>query len=259
MTKQYKIPTPIGYDSLVQHVETNCLKKTIYQQLGLPLDHFIITCEDDETQNSITKYLARKYAIHELRSFAGLDLYLEFKLDGTLKQMNDVFCEIKSAAIYANNFEGIIAFDISALADSVNESQVTYFLEEVKEISKHATLIFYIPFAESKNMSLLLGKLEMKIINFHKICTKPYEAAEIAQVLMKKISDFGIIIEDENMFYDAVLEFIQREKIALEDLNVTARKILFRANFENTPVKISAKNLEKLNNIKHGLNGGLLK
>lgn len=72
-----------------------------------------------------------------------MDDFIEFTLDGSYGQLEDVFAELEGYAVFTNNFQGIVAMDITKLAEHLNETQVINFFHYVK---KSETRFFYFIF-----------------------------------------------------------------------------------------------------------------
>ena len=95
-----------------------------------------------------------------------------------------MFADIISSAVYTNEFEGVIAMDIALLASKVNEAQMTYFLNEIKRISKHATLIFFVSEVNSRNQILMIKKIRAVVEKINYFPVKSYDSTEQLQLVM---------------------------------------------------------------------------
>ena len=152
------IGTIVGLQGAVNCLEQICANQEVYRRFNV-LPHLLMALDAGDGQSTFTRFFARNAAQHQLRHFGGMDTYLEFTLTGEMTQLQSVFQQIRDCAVYTNEYEGIIALDISALANCINEAQIPYFLEQVKRCAAHATMIFYIPRTPSRNLNLLVSKL----------------------------------------------------------------------------------------------------
>ena len=111
---------------------------------GVP-NHYVIHLSDEEQKDELLYDLTSIMAKENLRPFHSLDRWLYFSLDGSKDQLNTYRGIIESSAVYDNYFEGVLAFDVSALLLPVNRSAKETFFNIVssKDISDHATLIIF--------------------------------------------------------------------------------------------------------------------
>ena len=109
-----QIPAPIGMEPLVDAVQQCCFRAQQYHRLGIQPGHFILTLDEGNGRTTAANYLSRAFAQAGVRSFGGLDLMLEYQLDGSMDQLCQTLRSIRASAVYTNEYEGVIAWDISA-------------------------------------------------------------------------------------------------------------------------------------------------
>ena len=103
---------PIGLANAVAAIKKNIDQAHIYHRCGLKPPHYIINLDAGNGQTTLTEYIATSYADYGVRHFGGLDMFLEYTLDGSMEQLKKVFADIRACAVYTNEYEGVIAMDI---------------------------------------------------------------------------------------------------------------------------------------------------
>lgn len=195
------IGTIVGLQGPVNCLERLCADRDMYRRFHMALPHLLVALDAGDGRTTFTRFFARNAVQHQLRHFGGMDTFLEFTLTGEMAQMHSVFQQIRDCAVYTNEYEGIIALDIGALANYINEAQVPYFLEQVKRCGACATIVFYIPRTPSRNLSLLVSKLHGCLEDLIDLKTEPYTAEELAQIAVLELEKRGVHIQDARQFH----------------------------------------------------------
>lgn len=130
-----------------------------YRSGGVRVPNIVMNLSGENRQNYVTDYITSVLYDHKLRKFGGLDMALEYRLDGTLKNLEQVFQDISCSAVYTNAYEGIVAMDVSALAEYVNEYQVDYFVDHIEKVSRSATVIIYYDNKYGKKMEIVKKRI----------------------------------------------------------------------------------------------------
>lgn len=226
------IKTPIGLGAAVEAVQKVVEHAHTYYHCGLKPPHFIIPLDAGNGQTTLTEYIAASYANADVRSFGGLDLFLEYTLDGSFDQVKKVFADIRACAVYTNDYEGVIAMDIAKLADHINETQTELFLREITKLAASATFIFYIPSTMNRNTASLIAMLHNALDDVELLRVKPYSSEELALIVKDMIASVGVEMEAAPEMDQALVEAMAIEHVT----NIkTARKfshaLIKRADF----------------------------
>ena len=123
-------------------------------------EHFLVGLDSEEEQTELVEYVTDFLEKHNIRHFGGRESYLEYCLDGSMTQLQWIFGDIAASATYTNEYEGVIAMDIALLAPKVREAQMTYFLNAIKQVSKHATLILFVAEMPNRNQDLMVKEIK---------------------------------------------------------------------------------------------------
>lgn len=228
MKKQWKAERPIGLSAGVKAVEKVCETADIYKAIQQKPPHFILNIEDADSQHIFTKFVAEMYRETGVMDFFEMDDFLEFTLDGTYSQLEDVFVELKGHAVYSNDYRGVVAMDISKLAEHLNEVQVTYFFDYVKKASKYAVFLFYIPVKgmRKRNGASLVAKVVSEITNVKYIEVVPYNVEEFTEMILQMLEDADIYMKTEQK--EIITEMIQKKIQARQISTIGASRELGR-------------------------------
>lgn len=207
MTRTKQILGPIGFEKTVARIESICEDSAVYKRCGIKPHNFFITLESGDGQTTLVNFLADMFEENSVRRFGGLDAYLEYKLDGTMAQLNNIFFDIKSSAVYTNDFEGIIAFDITALAGALHEKQTEYFFSEVGKCAEHATVVFFAS-PKLKNLQTLADAVCSAVRDVEIINEKPYTESELAKIAIRAVEENGIVIEDADKALEVMCKIV---------------------------------------------------
>lgn len=204
----------IGMGGLREAVENICANKGMYAHCSVKVPDFIVKVDPGNGQSTVLHYITESFKENKIRSFRSLDDCLEMKLDGTLSQLRMVMASIRDHAVYTNYYEGLVGMDISALAEHINEAQIGVFLEEVKELSKNTTFVFFVPEKVTKNMQMLIDKLnkalDEHVLNFE---AHEYSEDELAMIVENAVYEFGISVDGAEDFRAAMQEVIVERQI----------------------------------------------
>ena len=186
----------IGFDELKKECEKLGMIRQIYARGMDRLPHWVIPLERGNGQTSCVEYMVDIFQKYHLKTFPNIDEYLEYHLDGTMKNMKRMFEDIKSSAVYTNAFEGLVAMDLSTCESQVNKDTIEYFVKKTAEIADTATLIFFVPCEIKGNLDLLMRKLQMIFSDLRILSPMTYTTKEIAQIVTARMSSCGIALEN---------------------------------------------------------------
>lgn len=239
---------PIGLSDAVQAIEEMCNNRAAYAHGGVRVQPIVLELGAGNGQTVFLRYVTDMLKAHKIRHFGGLDHYLEFVTDGTLEQLKEMFADIRSAAVYTNFYEGVVAIDITALGRVITEKQMRYFLSEILKVAQYATIIFYISPEAARNrkeVDQLVEKV-MSAFNYkiQLIEVKPYTHAEFAEMVAYNIDDRGVAIEDDGHFMDAMETIVayHTPKLAREAEDL-AEEIIKRADYSHFVATINTDRL----------------
>lgn len=230
--KHHDIVKPIGLTTLCAEVEATCKKAHVYKRCGLRPGHLIIPLDSGSGRTTFIEYMTDMYKESGVLDFAsGLDDYIEITLNGSLKQLRQAFAEIDDAGVY-NVYSEIIGIDITQLAPHRNEVQYTEFLTNMKQICRHACIIFFVHSVPSRNEEYLIDKLCENLDNIKRLDVEPYTNDDICDLVMKIIIKHGVSIKRNQAFRSVLLDMVTELNILnVKDAIFTADTLVYYADF----------------------------
>ncbi len=206
---QYDISKPIGLSVPCAEIENTCNSSHMYRKCGIRPKHFIIPLDAGSGRTTLIEYMTDKYKSAGIMDFSsGLDDYLEITFDGSLPQLKQAFAAIDSAAVYANEFHGIVSMDISEIASHLGETQFGEFLKSCKRICDHACVVFFVHSSPSRNEEKLIDKLNEVIENVKRLAVDPYTKDDICALIVKAIDEHGIVINHFALFIESLSDMV---------------------------------------------------
>lgn len=223
---------PIGLDEMVERIQKICSKSNVYRYCNVKTGHYIVNLDAGNGQTTLTDYISDVFYENKIRHFGGLDLFLEYKLDGTMAQLRQVFQDISDHAVYMNEFSGVISMDITGLASHINEAQVEVFLSGIGKLQQNATMIFYVPSSMNRNILLLVRKICAGIDDIEMVHISPYTAWQMVEIVKKEIEEMGVELEDTREADEAIFQSMERNEVSTAKESVRlAEKMVKEAEF----------------------------
>lgn len=237
---------PIGLANAVAAIQKNIEQAHIYHRCGLKPPHYIINLDAGNGQTTLTEYIATSYADYGVRHFGGLDMFLEYTLDGSMEQLKKVFADIRACAVYTNEYEGVIALDISKLVNHVNETQLDVFVNEISKISSSATLVLFVPSVMNRNVATLMGRIRDALDDVEILNIKPYVHEELVDIIKGMIADSGVVIDESIEFDKFLLNAVIDEHITnVKSAKKFSQAMVKNANFDGFLPKLGISEIEK--------------
>ena len=152
-------------NELREMMETICDCAEIYGDSGYEPPHMIVVLDDEEERHMVAEYITEILEEAGVREFGGWDSLLEYKIHGTLEELNRIHCDIRRKAGYLNEFEGVIALEgLETISGHRDERQYDRFLEMVKEVGRNATLVFFAEVDADRNTMVLLDRVKETLV-----------------------------------------------------------------------------------------------
>lgn len=234
----------VGMNELKEQLEIITNDATAYRIGAARVPHFACSIAPGNGQTTVAEYITYFLFKNRLRSFCGLDNLLEYRLDGSLKQLKKVFENIHANTVYSNEFQGVISIDITCLSEYSNEYQVDFFLEEIVKIGANATIIIFYDDSLGKKMEQVKNRV-VEVLNCKDIISH-YTTSDLASILANIIIEKGIDLE-----IGKEMDYLLRSIV--EDVNVTSVKdalklaetFVFYADYSSFIPRLDAKMIRK--------------
>ena len=187
----------VGLEAVKSEMSKIISEADAYRKGGAKVPHIVINLSKDNGQSYVAAYIASLLYEYKLRKFGGLDMILEYRPDGTLKNVKQIFEDIVGNAVYTNEFEGVVVIDVSQFSEYVNEYQMDFFVEQVFIVAKNATVIIYYNDKLGKRMEFVKKRICDALGNHIMIHVEPYSQKEFCEIVLENIKRRGIIVESD--------------------------------------------------------------
>jgi len=244
----HDIIKPIGLAAPCKEIENTCRNAHMYKRCSLRPKHYIVPLDSGSGRTILVEYMTDMYKESGVLSFTGgLDDYIEITFDGTLQQLRQAFATIDSAAVYANEYCGIIGMDISNISAHLGETQLTEFMKNCKRVCESASVIFFVHTTPSRNEEKLLEKLCETVDNIKRLEVKPYTKEDICALTIKMIKEHGIEIKNENTFRAILVDMASEFRISrVKDAILTADELVRFADFSGFTPAVDENSLKSM-------------
>lgn len=205
----------IGLDKVKSEMDRIVAKAETYRKSGAKIPDFVINLPQKNGQSYTADYIATVLYDNNLRRFCGLDIVLEYRPDGSLKSIKKMFEDISASAVYTNEYEGVVAVDISKLSEYINEFQVDYFVEKISEVSESATVIIFYDKEIGKRVEVVKNRVCSVLSNCVEIDVEPYSEMELSEIAVENIRERGIDIDiqTENELISVVCNVVKIKNV----------------------------------------------
>ena len=237
----------VGLESVKKEMNRITAQADAYRKGGAKVPSIVMDLSKDNGQSYVADYITSVLYDLGLRRFGSLDLVLEYRLDGSLKNVKHVFEDISGNAVYTNEYEGVVAIDISALSDYVNEYQVDLFVERIAEVSQNATVLIYYDASRGKRMEIVKDRVCKALGNHIDIHVNPYSVKEFSEIAVESIKNKGIVIEFEEELEQVLCHVVDDKHVTnAKEAVAMADNLAFCADYSGFVPKIDMEKVGKL-------------
>lgn len=210
---------PLGMECVKTTLEEIVEKSHIYKYCDISLPHFIIHLESGNGRTTLVEYITDTYIDHSLRRFSGKDTYLEYNLDGSMSQLEEIHVDLNARySGYYDAYNGVVAIDIRALETKANEAHIDFFLKIIEEFKKSATFILFVPDTMNRTLEKLMNEIKCKLACFEELDIPKYTTLHLAEISVNSLYVKGIDVQDEDEVISTVTKIID------DNNNITTAK-----------------------------------
>ena len=233
--RQYEPRTPAGLVPVCDAVQEICDSARMYHFTGFRPDPFLIRLDSGSGRSCVVRYITDMFRMHEVLDFASSRTdCLELKLDGTLPQLRQALEEIHAAAEYDNCYREVIAMEISALADHLNETQTEEFLTAMETVCAQAFVIFFVHRVPTAREERLIKLLYDHVPVIRSISTDEYTSGELAEITARIVEENGIEIRSRDEFVREAETVLQvQETTQMPKAKALALRLIRRADYSS--------------------------
>lgn len=236
----------VGLEGVKREMDRITAQVEAYRKGGAKVPNIVVNISKENGQSYVADYITSVLYEYKLRKFCGLDMILEYRLDGSLKNVKQVFEDIAGNAVYTNEYEGVIAIDVSALSEYVNESQVDYFVNHIARVAQSATVIVYYNEAFGKRMELVKDRICKALGNYIVIHVEPYTVREYSEIAVQSIKERGINIESEEELETVLCHVVDDKHVSnAKEAVAVAEDLAFCADYSGFVPKIDIDKVNK--------------
>ena len=146
-------------ESIYAFVEDVCRKQVQFKSTALP-PTMLIPCDSGNGRSHITSIIANRYHDANICAFSSRDIFLDFTLKETVFSVYEADAEIQANAEYANDYAGVVAFNIDALISQLNNAAGCKFFELAAKVKKTAVLCIFLPAdCSAKHIGMISEKI----------------------------------------------------------------------------------------------------
>lgn len=173
---------------------------------------FVSDLKAGEGVSTIVQYISSTLYNNKMIKVEGDLNILEYIVDGSLKQLEDMIDDIDDCAVYTNYFSGVVCIDLEALQDYYDEYQTSYIISYINRRAKYTT---YIVLAASRNSkdNRLLKRLLDEINGAIYLESTGYSEIECAAIIMENIRRNNIKINNEKELENYIVQEIQQRNL----------------------------------------------
>ena len=246
----------VGLDGIKKEIERITAQAEAYRRGGARVPNIVVNLSRDNGQSYVADYITSVLHDYKLRRFCGLDMLLEYRLDGSLTNVKQVFGDISGNAVYTNEYEGVVAIDVSALSGHANECQVDYFVEHIFAVSQSATVIIYYNGELGRRMEIIKDRIGRALGNFIEIHVEPYSWREYSEIAVQSIRERGIGIESEEELEHLLCHVVEDKHVSsAKEAAGMAEELVFCADYSGFVPRIDMGKVNKLFSIREKVKG----
>lgn len=182
----------IGLKSILKEIDDISQKSYIYNTHNIKPANIMIRLDRGNGRTTILDYISDVFKQNKIIEFLDPDSFIEITMDGSAAQFRKSECKVKDAAVYDNNYAGIIGIDCIALATHQTEPQYIDFFNFLKKISKYAFIVIFIPEKITKTEEKFINKIDLHISNIKHINAESYSVYELMSIFKQSMHQHNI-------------------------------------------------------------------
>jgi len=217
--------------SVTKIAETVCNATRSSSNSILRPPHLLIPIDSGNGRSSLINELTNYYQKFDAIEFSSRDHYLEFKLTGTVGNINDTHAEIQENAEYANHYRGVVAFDTDRLLPKLSDTLGDKFFEMVGKVKRYATIVIFVPVdCPKKSLDFISSKIGFRLSVLPPV---EYSLNDYAKVFFDNFPFSGVDLpRNINIPRQAIADYIDRSftRPTMRDVIELAESMAFNEN-----------------------------
>lgn len=236
----------VGLNDFLQRLEMLKADKMSYRTFRRKLPDFLFEIDEGNGESYIANVITDTYKKYDLRSFTGKTKLLEYKLDGSYKDIVEILNDLDINKCYSNEFEGVIAINTTALSNYMNWEQFDFFVESIKKISKYASIVLFVNIKTEKERKLY-EKLTSELHWFEEYKVENYNTKELVEMVIEKLDDMGINITARKALSKALVIVVETLDVKVcRDIELVIDEIVRFVDFYRYMPEINMNSIERI-------------
>lgn len=215
-----------------------------YRKGKIQPPHLAMNLSPKDGQTYVAEEIASIYYDNKVKECCDLDPVLEYRLDGSFKQIKWVFEDLRNRAVYENSYCGIVAIDITALSEHINENQTDYFIDNIVKVAETATMIFYYDDSHSKKAVVIKDLIIKSVGNCIDIHLSPYSVGDYADIVVETLKGRGFNVDYGHEMKIHLCSILDSEHVSTVKQAISiAEKLAFIADYSDFTPRLDSKML----------------
>ena len=237
----------VGLDCIVGRLEILKSEYKSYKNFRRKLPDFLIKIDEGNGESYITELISETYKDNDLRNFTGKSICLEYKLDGSYSQIEEIFNDIDNMCCYGNEYEGVIAINITSLVDYFNREQFDLFIENVKKYSEISSFILFINPKSAKDDVRFYDKIVKELGWFEQYNVDRYSNSDFVDIVLERLESMDITITSEEALSKVLSAMIEKSKVQVcRDIKIVIDDVIRNVDYDMYTPEINSTSIKKL-------------
>lgn len=246
------IVMPVGMESIKVFLSEQAKVAKIHKYCSINPSNFLVYMDAGNGQTTLVEYITDVFIDENVRHFGSTDMYLEYKLDGSMDQLREISTDLnKSNAVYMDKYNGVVAIHLGALASKHNEPQIPFLIKNiVNPLKDAATFVFFLPTVTNRTLDQLADNLKGELEDMVTVSLSTYAKKDLVKIIVNKLGYWNIAVKDDTtkrIIEEMVID--QNISTAKEAVNL-AKGLVQYADFHDKELVLELKSNDGMSTTK---------
>ena len=186
---------PVGMEAVEMILQNEKYKLQNMKFCEVKTPHFLVYLDQQNGRTTLSEYITEVYVKEKFRLFSKRDTLLEYELDGSVRQLNEIYADLKYRySGYMNKYNGVVAISLEGLLrKNPREAEIPLFIKLMKEMKDDVTFVFFAPQNNTKSAELF-SKIEKELVFVEKFTLSSYTVSQLSEIVKRVIEDKSVEI-----------------------------------------------------------------